>query len=253
MATTSRTPTVGVSGARGAVGVLSRNFYFAMSLLIAAVVIYGFSHTINQNLLHATPPRPLLLWVHATLFSGWVAFFVLQTSLVRTRNVALHRRLGWFGAGLAAAMTVVGFATAIVMRRFDLRFLPADVAGPAAFLLVPFFDVTAFAVFFWLAIVWRRKPELHRRLMLMGTCALTSAAWGRMPNATFASVWFYSGVDALILLGVVRDLIVMKRVHRVYWYGLPALVVAQVFVMRTLLTLSPWWVRIANAIVGIRS
>jgi len=47
-------------------------FYFGMSLLIAAVVIYGFSHTVNQNLIHAAPPRPWLLWVHATLFSCWV-------------------------------------------------------------------------------------------------------------------------------------------------------------------------------------
>jgi hypothetical protein len=62
-------------------------------------------------------------------------------------------------------------------------------------------------------------------------------------------VWFYSGVDALILLGVARDLLVMKSVHRVYWYALPALVVGQVSVMRTLLTTAPWWTRIANAIL----
>jgi hypothetical protein len=220
-----------------------------MSLLIAAVVIYGFSHTVNQNLIHAAPPRPWLLWVHGTLFSAWVAFFIMQSGLVRSHNVPIHRRLGWFGAGLAVAMTVVGVATAIVMRRFDMRFEPADVAGPAAFLIVPFWDITCFTVFFWLAVKWRRKPELHRRLMLIATCALTAAAWGRMPNQTFAFVWFYSGVDALILLGVVRDLIVMKRVHRVYWYALPALVVGQVFVMRTLLSGAAWWARIANAIL----
>jgi hypothetical protein len=85
--------------------------------------------------------------------------------------------------------------------------------------------------------------------MLIATCVLTAAAWGRMPNQTFAFVWFYSGVDGLILLGVVRDLFVMKKVHRVYWYALPALIVAQVFVMRTLLSQAPWWTRIANAIL----
>jgi hypothetical protein len=168
---------------------------------------------------------------------------------VRTHNVPIHRRLGWLGAGLAVAMTLVGIATAIVMRRFDMRFESADAAGPAGFLIVPFWDITCFTVFFWLAVKWRKKPELHRRLMLIATCALTAAAWGRMPNQTFAFVWFYSGVDALILLGVLRDLIVMKRVHRVYWYALPALVVGQVFVMRTLLSGAPWWARIANAIL----
>ena len=248
MATSAQTSPVGFSAKRVR-DLAGRYFYFFMSLLVAAIVIYGFSHTVNPNLIEAHPPRPRLLWVHATLFSGWVAFFILQTSLVRTRNVSIHRTLGWFGAGLAAAMTVVGIATAIVMRRFDMRFLPADVAGPAAFLMVPLFDITGFTVFFWLAVRWRRKPELHRRLMLIATCVLTAAAWGRVPNPTFAYVWFYSGVDALILLGVLRDLIVMKRVHRVYWIALPVLVVAQVFVMRTLLSGAAWWARIADGIL----
>jgi len=232
-----------------AANAVGQYFYFFMSLLVAAVVVYGFSHTVDQNLVHATPPRPWLLWVHGTLFSAWVAFFILQSALLRTQNVRIHRTTGWFGVALAAAMIVVGFTTAIVMRRFDLRFETPDASGPPGFLIVPFFDITCFAVFFWLAVTWRKKPELHRRLMLIATCVLTSAAWGRMPNQTFAFVWFYAGVDALILLGVMRDLIVMKKVHRVYWYALPALAVAQVFVMRTLLSNAPWWTRIADAIL----
>lgn len=248
MAASAQTSPV-VSSAKRVRDLAGRYFYFFMSLLVAAIVIYGFSHTVDQNLIQAHPARPWLLWVHATLFSAWVAFFILQTSLVRTRNVSIHRTLGWFGAGLAVAMTVVGIATAIVMRRFDMRFLPADVAGPAAFLIVPFFDIAGFTVFFWLAVRWRRKPELHRRLMLIATCVLTAAAWGRMPNPAFAYVWFYSGVDALILLGVFRDLFVMRRVHRVYWIALPVLVAAQVFVMRTLLGLAPWRTRIAGWIL----
>jgi hypothetical protein len=248
MATSAQT-SARVAGRNRAANAVGQYFYFFMSLLVAAIVIYGFSHTVDQNLLHATPPRPWLLWVHGTLFSAWVGFFILQSALVRTRNVRVHRTTGWFGVGLAVAMTVVGFATAIVMRRFDMRFETPDAAGPAAFLIIPFFDIACFAVVFWLALNWRKKPELHRRLMLIATCVLTSAAWGRMPNQTFAFVWFYSGVDALILLGVLRDLFVMKKVHRVYWYALPVLVVAQVFVMRTLLSNAPWWTRIANAIL----
>jgi uncharacterized integral membrane protein len=62
-------------------------FYFFMSLLIAAVVIYGFSFTVDFNLLHPAVPRPLIVWVHAAVFSGWILFFILQTGLVRTRKV----------------------------------------------------------------------------------------------------------------------------------------------------------------------
>src|ERR1022692_2541534 len=104
MATSAQT-SARVAKKSRAVDVAGRYFYFFMSLLIAAVVIYGFSHTVNQNLVHATPPRPWLLWLHGSLFSGWVAFFILQSALVRTRNVRIHRTTGWFGVGLAVAMT----------------------------------------------------------------------------------------------------------------------------------------------------
>ncbi len=248
MATSARA-SASVSSRSKAAGAVGQYFYFFMSLLIAGVVIYGFSHTIGPNLIHGNPPRPWLLWVHATLFSGWVAFFIVQSGLVRTHNVGIHRALGWFGAGLAAAMTVIGTVTAIVMRRFHMRVEPPDVAGPSTTLIMSFFDIASFAVFVWLAVSWRRKPELHRRLMLIATISLTAAAFARMPNATFANVWFYSGVDALIVLGVLRDLLVMKRVHRVYWYALPVLVPMQVFVTRMMLSPAAWWVRVANAIV----
>ena len=81
-------------------GLLNQYFYLFMSLLIAAVVIYGFSQTIDQNLIHAAPPRPWLLYLHGAVFSAWVIFFIVQSALVRTRNVRVHRKLGWFGVGL---------------------------------------------------------------------------------------------------------------------------------------------------------
>ena len=41
--------------------------------------------------------------------------------------------------------------------------------------------MTAFTVPFALAVYWRRKLEFHRRLFLIATCALTSAAFARLP------------------------------------------------------------------------
>jgi len=39
-----------------------------------------------------------------------------------------------------------------------------------------------FAVPVALAIYWRKKPEFHRRLMLIASCALADAAFGRSPE-----------------------------------------------------------------------
>jgi hypothetical protein len=72
-----------------------------MSLVMAGLVVWGFSRTLDPNLFHADPPRPILLWMHAAAFSTRVVFFTLQSALVRGWQVSVHRFLGWFGAGLA--------------------------------------------------------------------------------------------------------------------------------------------------------
>jgi hypothetical protein len=227
---------------------LEKYFYFSMSLLIAAIVIYGFSHTVGGNLFHPAVPRPLLLAVHGACFSAWVVFFIFQTALVRTHNVRLHKLSGWFGAALAAAMILLGFAIAVVMGRFNVRVLHEQYTF--AFFLVPLFDISAFTCTIIPAILLRRKPELHRRFIYIATCVLTAAAFGRFPTNFFAPVYFYWGVDALILLGALRDLAGQRRIHKIYLYALPSLFVAQWTVVWIVNHAWAPWTRIARAILG---
>jgi hypothetical protein len=107
-------------------------------------------------------------------------------------------------------------------------------------------DLACFAVPFALAIYWRKKPDFHRRLMLIASCALLDAAFGRFPALPL--VFSPAGVDAPICLGMIRDLIVERRVHKVYLYALPSLMVCQVAAMQTFVHASPWWVNFANGI-----
>jgi hypothetical protein len=62
--------------------------------------------------------------------------------------------------------------------------------------------------------------------------------------------WFYAGVDFLILLGVVRDLIVTKRVHPVYAYALPLLALGQTITIHVFVRGWPVWIRITHALLG---
>jgi hypothetical protein len=168
---------LGTTTFTGRNGILCRYFYFAMSLLLAAIVVAGFKRTVNDNLFHPAVPRPFILWIHASAFTGWAIFFICQSTLVRIHKVSWHRSIGWFGAGLATVMVPLGIATAIVMARFDTVQLHQSSAG--AFLSIPFYDMIAFGVCVALAIYWRTKPELHRRLIFIATCGLMDAAFGR--------------------------------------------------------------------------
>lgn len=227
--------------------VLGDYFYFGMSLFILAVVAFGFSFTIDRNLIHPALPRPSILYVHAAVFSGWLFFFIFQSALVRTRNVRVHRTVGWFGMGLGALMPSLGVATAIVMGRFDTVQLHQTDAE--LMLIIPLWDMITFGTAFALAMYWRPKPEFHRRLILIACCALTAASFGRFPERILPPVLFYAGVDALILLGVGRDLLVDKSVHRVYRYALPPIVAGQIGVMYVVMHSPRLWLRIAHAIL----
>jgi hypothetical protein len=87
------------SASRKMAAVLNRWFYFGMTLLATVIAAYGFGRQIEPRLLEG-PARPVVLWVHAILFSFWMAFVIAQSALVRVRNVKIHRTLGWGGAGL---------------------------------------------------------------------------------------------------------------------------------------------------------
>ena len=248
MASTSQAvlarPTHSITGRNG---VVDKYFYFAMSLLILALVVSGFGRTVNANLIHADVPRPFILWIHSAAFSAWVLFFILQSALVRTHNVRIHRTLGWFVAALGVFMIPLGLTTAVVMARFEIHQLHK--AGRELFLTVPFNDMLCFATFFALAVYWRKKPELHRRFIFIATSVLLAAAFGRFPFM-IAHNSFYVGVDAVILLGVVRDLLVNRRVHTIYRIALPALIIMQATALYLWLGAPAWWVGLSRSIAG---
>lgn len=227
---------------------LSRWFYFCMSLVFAGLVVWGFSHTVDTNLFHAKPPRPLLLWVHGAAFSTWVVFFMVQSALVRVRKVSVHRTLGWFGAGLATLMVALGLTVMVVMTRFDMTVLHQS--GVDAFLSIPICDMLIFGACIALAIYWRRKPEYHRRLVFIASCELMDAAIGRF-DFWFNHNLFYLGLDALIVLGIARDLVVDGRVNKVYLYALPAMIVLQNLAIYLWRANPAWWQGVTHAILGL--
>ena len=223
-----------------------RNFHLALALTIAAVVAVGFGRTANANLFHPPSPRPAILNIHAAMFTAWVLLFVTQTALVRVRRVAWHRRLGLFGMVLGTLMPIVGIVTALMMTR--VRRAEGSTGGEA-FLIISFFDMLAFATTFGLAMIWRRRSDYHRRLLVMASCGLTVAAFARFPGWFMPDDAWYLGVDALLLAAVINDWHVMRRVHPVYLYGVPALVLGQATAMLIYKSNAPAWVAIAQVLL----
>lgn len=227
---------------------LGRYFYLCMSLVMAGLAVWGFSSTVDPNLLHANPPRPFLLSFHATVFSAWIALFVAQSALVRVRKVSVHRTLGWFGAALAATMVVSGFIVSVVMLRFEITVFHRKTA--ASFLSILWVDMIIFGACMALAIYFRNRPEYHRRLVFMASCHLMQAAFVRFHYIGYHDL-FYPALDVLIVLGVLRDLLVEGRVNRVYHYVFPAIIVLQALATYLERANPSWWQAATLTILGL--
>ncbi|KQT32929.1 hypothetical protein ASG29_10235 [Sphingomonas sp. Leaf412] len=203
-----------------------RRFFLVLALSMVAVNVLGFSvqFAFGRSSFHA----PALVHAHALLFMGWVGFFAVQTTLGARGSLALHRRLGWVGAGWAIAMVVVGTVTTVVMVREGRApffftpgyFLPMNVLG-----------VVSFALLLAAAIRLRRRRDWHPRLVLSAMAGIMGPAVGRLLPMPLLVPWSGQAVMAAILLfpltGAIRDRRRDGRVHPAWWWGMIVIVVTQ--------------------------
>lgn len=206
---------------------LDRWFFPAMAVLIAAVVFAGFSATFFRRDAALPPLHPLLI-VHGVAFTGWILLFITQTSLIAADRVEIHKRLGWFGAALAATMVVLGLLAAV--RSLRLGRAPIPGLDPRSFFAVPFFDVVVFGGLVFAGVRLRDSAEAHRRIMFVATLAVLDAAIARIPLpfiATGGPPVFFALTDLFLFAGWGWDLLCRRKVHRAFLGAGLALVLSQ--------------------------
>jgi len=160
-----------------AVAAPTRYFYFYMALACAAVAFLGFAPTYWVPLTQRTFSGSPVVHFHGFLFFTWTVYFAFQSWLAASGHVVWHRSLGIVGVSLATAMTIFGFLVSVHVMQRSAAIGQAD-AG-VAFSIVPLSGIFFFAVVFTLAIANTRRPEIHKRLMLLAGISLLDAAVAR--------------------------------------------------------------------------
>jgi len=204
-----------------------RVFYTGMSIAIAIVVFAGFSRTwFLRSYFPQTQALIPLLIVHGTIFTSWIALFVVQTTLVATRRTRTHMRLGVAGGVIACLILIVGTITAIVRAKGPS---PIPDINPLAFLTIPLGDLLIFALLVGGAFYFRRKADTHKRLMLLATIAMLPAAVARIPIgfiATGGPLVFFGLADLFILPCLAFDVVTRGKPHRATVLGGALIVVS---------------------------
>jgi hypothetical protein len=150
----------------------------------------GFAVDFSRYL-QESPAPPRIVHVHAAVFTVWMLLLTAQVLLVLGNRVAWHRRLGWFAAGWACLMAVIGPWAAIAWQAVHLQAPVGDV-----FLLVDLADTAGFLTLLAWAITLRKNPAAHRRLTILATIALADPGFGRLsayflPEPTSPIPWFF--------------------------------------------------------------
>ncbi len=229
-------------------------FYIAMALVALVVALTGFTGTFFVPLAEGRFEAPPVIFVHGALFFAWILLFVIQPSLIRRWSYRSHKTLGVVGVVLALAMAASTVAAGIYAAKRDFA------AGGGEAAISSIVGVcTSMAVFLGLVLagaMFRGKAETHKRLMLLATIAVLWPAWFRFrhyfPSVPWPEVWIADvGVYSLIVACMVRDRLVLGRIHPVYlWVG--SAIIAK-HVLEMMLFDTPPWRTAAHAVFKLLS
>lgn len=209
---------------------VDRWFYINVALLMILLNVVAFGPSIlNPSGRHVPLPFTPLVTAHAIVAVAWLLLFLTQATLIATRHISIHRRLGMVGAALAVVFVVLGYFSVVEQARrgFDLSGdisrvpLPPGVVTPVAAtvgLLFFFFD---FAVLVGAGLYYRHRPSLHKRLMLLamlGALTPTPVAHviGHWPALQpWALVIFPASFLSFVSLSAIHDGVSEGRIHPV--------------------------------------
>jgi hypothetical protein len=190
-------------------------FFLTMAILSAALVFAGYAQTYYLKPFGYTSPQlSTLIHIHAAVFTAYLAFYVLQTALVSGGRRVLHMTLGWASVVFIPVMATLGTAAVFWGAKLGHKLQWPDVETTVAFNLP---DVWVFTILATAGVLLRKRPETHRRLMLMALVGgLVPAAISRIQAVRHTPLGIGGAVVAFILVGPLYDLVTRRRIHPAY-------------------------------------
>jgi hypothetical protein len=163
-------------------------------------------------------------------------------------------KLGLTAVALIPVNAVSAFLSEIYSHRFRLTHPPDS----QAFFIIAIYYVAAFTTLATAAVLARKNPGAHKRLILLATSIIVGAAYGRWWGTGLYNVfgdglggmliYTYAGADLILIGALGYDWWTRGRLHRVYEVAVPAILAGQI--ATTLIYHSPRWLPIARFIVG---
>ena len=199
-------------------------FYASLGLLMLVLAVAGFWPQYFTVLAGGVPEASTRFWLihlHAAMFVAWLLLYISQAVLVATRRTRVHMRLGPWLAAYGFLIALVGiYAAGLLAHRFGVR--QNDPEAAAAFVFFPLIDMIFFAGFLAAAVFWRKRPDAHKRAMLVATFSIAVVGIGRLVALLpFESALVWQPLNlAPLLIAIAYDLFVCRKFYGVLAAGL---------------------------------
>ena len=234
-----------------------RFFYSFAGGVFLLLMLSGF-HPFYLHGTHfdRTPIDPSIFWLvlaHGTAIAAWFVLFLVQSILIAARNRKVHMTLGWSAIVIGAAVASTGTMVAIRSVQLTPSFVFFNMEYPR-FLLAMFMEMAVFTTFITAGILTRKKPRIHRAMMLLAGLAILPGATARIP--ALYPVFGHSGWVGLFgpvfVLGLLLFLLRFTMTRKLDpWFagGYAFWVVA--YIAATNLSLTEAWSRMATKILAL--
>ena len=214
--------------------------------LVLLLVFAGFAQSYYLKRLFGADALSVLLHIHGLVMTLWILLFMLQVRLIATHKLALHRRVGMWGMGLALLVMVIGIATAVDSAR---RAQAAP--GGLSFLATSLGGLFVFVALVVLGLIYRRQRDFHSRFMLLANLSILAPAIARIPLDVIERgglTLIFILKDVCVLAFVFYDVASTRRLH-------PATVWASLFIIASypvtrMVGTSSVWIDIAKWLVN---
>ncbi|MGH9728195.1 MAG: hypothetical protein ACRD33_02000 [Candidatus Acidiferrales bacterium] len=218
-----------------------------VALASALVALAGFARTFYLKFFFHTPSLPVLVWLHGLVMTLWLLVFIAQTWLIRSHRVGLHRRLGMLAVALAAIIVLLGETLTInaVRREGQMHQI-----GPFHYLLgINTVNLLLFGIFVGLGFAARRRPEVHKRLMVLAALNLLAPAVARVVLLfTHAPLPQFFAFYACFVICVIIDTFRHRRLHPVFALG--SLLTIATFQASFFMVQTQAWMKFVKGIFG---
>jgi hypothetical protein len=212
-----------------------RVFFGGMAIAMFALVFAGFAPTYYLRGSFGSPELTPSLLLHGVAFTAWMVLLVVQTSLIAANRTALHRQLGVVGVVLGVAMMGLGAYVAITRTRAGLTAVVPG-ASPLQFLVISIATLVTFPPLLGAAVWFRRNAGVHKRLVLIATLELVTAAVGRLPGifgplgpvGPLGIPGLFGGTDLFLVAIAIYDWRTLGRLHPATLWGGLFLIASQV-------------------------